>query len=141
MVSVNDFKLGKDITNADRKGGWTGEGSLLDRNFNIFGSGPGSADYVLGTGKEREAARLEQEKTRRHNIQYMAIIIAIATIFILLVMAGVFSVSKTTIHVLGFFAFIFLVRFSLANLTCRIFFIQSFLSTYIIYHTTFFLLF
>lgn len=61
--------------------------------------------------KEREAARLEQEKQRRHNIQYMAIIIAIATIFILLVMAGVFSVSKTTIHVLGFFAFIFLFEF------------------------------
>ena len=61
--------------------------------------------------KEREAARLEQEKTRRHNIQYTGIIIAIATIFILLVMAGVFSVSKTTIHVLGFFAFIFLFEF------------------------------
>lgn len=61
--------------------------------------------------KEREAARLEQEKTRRHNIQYMAIVIAIASIFIMLVMAGVFSVSKTTIHVLGFFAFIFLFEF------------------------------
>jgi tetratricopeptide (TPR) repeat protein len=61
--------------------------------------------------KEREAVRLEQEKNRRHNIQYMAIVIAIASIFLVLVMAGVFSVSKTTIHVLGFFAFIFLFEF------------------------------
>jgi tetratricopeptide (TPR) repeat protein len=61
--------------------------------------------------KEREAARAEAEKNRRYNIQYMGIIVAIATIFILLVMAGVFSVSKTTIQVLGFFAFIFLFEF------------------------------
>jgi tetratricopeptide (TPR) repeat protein len=61
--------------------------------------------------KEREALRLQEEINRRHNIQYMGIVIAIATIFILLVMAGVFSVSKSTIHVLGFFAFILLFEF------------------------------
>jgi tetratricopeptide (TPR) repeat protein len=61
--------------------------------------------------KEREALRLQQETRRRHNIQYMGIIIAIAAIFMLLVMAGVFSVSKSTIRILGFFAFIFLFEF------------------------------
>ena len=61
--------------------------------------------------KEREARQKEAELTRRHNIQYMGIVIAIAAIFILLVMAGIFRVSKTTIKVLGFFAFIFLFEF------------------------------
>lgn len=61
--------------------------------------------------KEREALRLQQETDRRHNLQYMGIVVAIAAIFLLLVMAGVFSVSKNTIHVLGFFAFIFLFEF------------------------------
>jgi tetratricopeptide (TPR) repeat protein len=61
--------------------------------------------------KEREALRLQAETNRRHNIQYMGIVVAIAAIFVLLVMAGVFSVSKNTIKVLGFFAFIFLFEF------------------------------
>jgi tetratricopeptide (TPR) repeat protein len=61
--------------------------------------------------KEREALKLEEATHRRHNIQYMGITIAIAAIFILLVMAGVFSVSKGTIKILGFFAFIFLFEF------------------------------
>lgn len=61
--------------------------------------------------KEREALRQEQETIRRHNIQYMGITVAIAAIFVLLVMAGVFSVSRSTVRVLGFFAFIFLFEF------------------------------
>jgi tetratricopeptide (TPR) repeat protein len=61
--------------------------------------------------KEREIKLQQEETRRRHNIQYMAITIAIAGIFILLVMAGVFSVSRTTIKILGFFAFIFLFEF------------------------------
>lgn len=61
--------------------------------------------------KEREA-RLEEENLQRsHNLQYMAITVAIAGIFILLGMAGVFRVSKTFIEALGFFAFIFLFEF------------------------------
>jgi tetratricopeptide (TPR) repeat protein len=61
--------------------------------------------------KEREAARIQEQTRRRHNLQYMGIVVAIAAIFVMLVMAGVFSVSKTTIQVLGFFAFIFLFEF------------------------------
>jgi tetratricopeptide (TPR) repeat protein len=61
--------------------------------------------------KEREAKKQEEDTIRRHNIQYMGITIAIAAIFIVLVMAGAFSVSRTTIKILGFFAFIFLFEF------------------------------
>ena len=61
--------------------------------------------------KEREEQLRAEETRRRHNIQYMGITVAIAAIFILLVMAGVFSVSKSTIKILGFFAFIFLFEF------------------------------
>ncbi len=61
--------------------------------------------------KEREAKQREDELTRRHNIQYMGITVAIVAIFILLVMAGIFRVSTATIKVLGFFAFIFLFEF------------------------------
>lgn len=61
--------------------------------------------------KEREARQKEVELTRKHNIQYLGMVVAIAVIFLLLVMAGIFRVSKTTIKVLGFFAFIFLFEF------------------------------
>jgi hypothetical protein len=61
--------------------------------------------------KERDA-KLHEEKIRRnHNLQYMAITVAITGIFILLGMAGVFKVSKSYISTLSFFAFIFLFEF------------------------------
>jgi tetratricopeptide (TPR) repeat protein len=61
--------------------------------------------------KQREAELAEIATRERHNIQYMGITAAIAAVFILLVMLGIFSVSKTTIRILGFFAFIFLFEF------------------------------
>jgi tetratricopeptide (TPR) repeat protein len=60
---------------------------------------------------EREAAQAAEATIERHNIQYMGITTAIAAIFILLVVLGVFSVSQSTIKILGFFAFIFLFEF------------------------------
>lgn len=61
--------------------------------------------------KEREAL-VEQEALREwHNIQYMGITAAIIAVFIFLVMLGLFTVSKTTVRILGFFAFIFLFEF------------------------------
>jgi len=68
---------------------------------------------VDNENKRREQQALqEQENTRtRHNIQYMGITAAIAGVFIVLVMLGTFSVSHTTIRILGFFAFIFLFEF------------------------------
>lgn len=61
--------------------------------------------------KEREALQAEEETRTRHNIQYMGITVAIACVFILLTMFGIFHVSSTTIRILGFFAFIFLFEF------------------------------
>lgn len=60
---------------------------------------------------QREEALAAEAQRERHNIQYMGITVAIAGVFILLVMLGIFSVSQTTIRILGFFAFIFLFEF------------------------------
>jgi hypothetical protein len=60
---------------------------------------------------QREEALAAEAQRERHNIQYMGITVAIAGVFIVLVMLGIFSVSQTTIRVLGFFAFIFLFEF------------------------------
>ena len=59
----------------------------------------------------RERALTEEATRDRHNIQYMGITAAIAGVFILLVMLGIFSVSAGTIRIIGFFAFIFLFEF------------------------------
>jgi tetratricopeptide (TPR) repeat protein len=61
--------------------------------------------------KERRAQAEEEAKRTSHNIQYMGITAAIAGVFIVLVMFGIFSVSASTIRILGFFAFIFLFEF------------------------------
>ncbi|HEY4935171.1 MAG TPA: hypothetical protein VII44_01250 [Puia sp.] len=54
----------------------------------------------------------EEEKIRtRNNIEYMGITAVIATVFIVLVLLGVFRISPGVIRALGFFAFIFLFEF------------------------------
>lgn len=60
---------------------------------------------------QREEALAAEALRERHNIQYMGITVAIAAVFIVLVMLGIFSVSQSTIRILGFFAFIFLFEF------------------------------
>lgn len=60
---------------------------------------------------QREATLAAEALRERHNIQYMGITAAIAGVFIVLVMLGIFSVSQSTIRILGFFAFIFLFEF------------------------------
>ncbi len=68
---------------------------------------------VVDENRRREKEEVaEAEATReRHNIQYMGITAAIAGVFIVLVMLGIFSVSAGTIRIIGFFAFIFLFEF------------------------------
>lgn len=61
--------------------------------------------------QERIAKEEEIKLEKQHNLQYMGITIAIATVFIILVLMGAFSVSVNTIRTLGFFAFIFLFEF------------------------------
>ncbi len=56
--------------------------------------------------------QLEAEATRtRNNLEYMGITAAIATVFILMVIFGVFKMSPSLIKAIGFFAFIFLFEF------------------------------
>ncbi|HVY74734.1 MAG TPA: hypothetical protein VG890_07885, partial [Puia sp.] len=57
--------------------------------------------------KEQEAIRLQ----RRDNLQYMGITAALAFLFIVLVVFGVFKMSASVIRAMGFFAFIFLFEF------------------------------
>lgn len=65
--------------------------------------------------EEQRRQRIELEEAQalreRHNIQYMGITIAIAVVFLLLVLMGAFKVSVTTIKIMGFFAFILLFEF------------------------------
>lgn len=61
--------------------------------------------------KERREQEEAEARRTRHNLEYMGITAAIAGVFIVLVMFGMFSVSAGTIRILGFFAFIFLFEF------------------------------
>jgi len=63
--------------------------------------------------KKRENDLLEaaQLAERKHNIQIMAIILLITVFFAFTLFLGMFAVSKTTIRMLGYFAFIFLFEF------------------------------
>ena len=64
--------------------------------------------------KRRHEAELVAENERlirSRNLQYMAITIAITAVFILMLIVGMFPVSKVTIKMLSFFAFICLFEF------------------------------
>ena len=60
---------------------------------------------------EKEEKKKEEAEIRNHNIQYMAITIGIALLFVLLVLMGIFKVSENSIKILGFFAFIMFFEF------------------------------
>jgi tetratricopeptide (TPR) repeat protein len=61
--------------------------------------------------QERILKEKEEAKKKRFSIQYMAITLAIAILFIGLVMMGIFKVSATTIRAIGFFAFLLFFEF------------------------------
>ncbi|MFN4314612.1 MAG: tetratricopeptide repeat protein [Chitinophagaceae bacterium] len=70
---------------------------------------------VEATDEQLRIERLEKErqeaKRKRFNIQYLAITIGIAAVFVLMVMMGMFKVSATTIKLVGFFAFLMFFEF------------------------------
>jgi tetratricopeptide (TPR) repeat protein len=68
---------------------------------------------IENTNKRAEQQKLQETASlrQRDNIEYMGITAAIATLFILLVLFGVFKMSPAVIKALGFFAFIFLFEF------------------------------
>jgi tetratricopeptide (TPR) repeat protein len=61
--------------------------------------------------QEMMAEKHRHETERRHYLQYMAMVIAILTTFIILIMLGSLRVSEWIIRMLGFFSFIFLFEF------------------------------
>jgi len=71
---------------------------------------------ILNVEREnrKHAEELKQEEQRLHskrNLQYMAITILIAVIFTIMLIVGMFPVSKLTIKMLGYFFFISLFEF------------------------------
>jgi len=74
--------------------------------------------------EQQRQERLAREKAlalqRKHNVQYMGITIAIAVVFVMLVLLGIFQVSESTIRIMGFFAFILLFEFIILIADSRI---------------------
>lgn len=70
---------------------------------------------VEANDEQQRITRIENEKLeakrKRYNIQYLAITIGIAGVFVLMVMMGMFKVSATTIKLIGFFAFLMFFEF------------------------------
>jgi hypothetical protein len=61
--------------------------------------------------REHAAEAEKQSKTRRHYLQYSAILIVIISVFIILLMLGSLKVPEWIIRMLGFFSFILLFEF------------------------------
>jgi tetratricopeptide (TPR) repeat protein len=62
--------------------------------------------------REKEAMEIAMEqKKRRNNIQYIGIVIGIITLFITLVILGMFKISAGLIKAMGFFVFIMFFEF------------------------------
>jgi hypothetical protein len=61
--------------------------------------------------RESDLKEAEQKKRRKDNIQIMAITLIIMGVFAFMLFLGMFAVSKTTIRLLGYFAFISLFEF------------------------------
>lgn len=61
--------------------------------------------------QERIDKEKQEKKRKRDNIQYMLITIGIASLFIVMVMMGMFKVSATTIKMIGFFTFLMFFEF------------------------------
>ncbi|MGB4844662.1 MAG: hypothetical protein WBP16_09365 [Ferruginibacter sp.] len=84
-------------------------------------------DSLQKLGKEKDLLQIEvgdeqqrldrlvkeklEAKRKRDNIQYMLITIGIVSLFILMVMMGMFKVSATTIKMIGFFSFLMFFEF------------------------------
>ncbi len=75
--------------------------------------------------RNRLAKEEEENKKRRHHYQYLAITIGIASLFITLVMLGMFKVSAATIRIVGFFTFLMLFEFIFLVLKKNIYFLTE----------------
>ena len=60
---------------------------------------------------DRELERIAEQQLTRRNLQYMAITVAITVFFLFMIIIGMFRISRLTIKLLGYFAFISLFEF------------------------------
>lgn len=70
--------------------------------------------------QQRKAELAARELQRRYNLQYMLITIIVATVFVLLIMVGMFRVSAFTIRLMGFLSLIFFFEFIILVLDNKI---------------------
>ena len=61
--------------------------------------------------RDRQVREEEQDRERRHNVQYMGFTVGLVVLFIALVMMGWLAVPTSVIRALGFLSFIFLFEF------------------------------
>jgi tetratricopeptide (TPR) repeat protein len=61
--------------------------------------------------RENDLLEIEMKKHRMYDLQIIAITILLASIFMIMLLVGMFKVSRTTIKMLGYFAFISLFEF------------------------------
>jgi len=61
--------------------------------------------------RDRQVREEEQDRERRHNVQYMGFTVGLVVLFIALVMMGWLAVPTSVIRGLGFLSFIFLFEF------------------------------
>ena len=110
-----------------------GDYKLALQYSNLYDNYKDSVDLL---GKERDVAVMEIENEtreqqrlqdladaalqRKYNLQYMFITIIVATVFVLLIMVGMFKVSAFTIRLMGFLSLIFLFEFIILLLDHKI---------------------
>jgi tetratricopeptide (TPR) repeat protein len=61
--------------------------------------------------RESDLAEISRKQTRKYNLEIMAITLVLAGVFSFMLFIGMFAVSKTTIRMLSYFAFISLFEF------------------------------
>ncbi len=60
---------------------------------------------------QKQKVKEEEKRSRRHNLQYIGIVIGIVVLFVVLAVLGLYHVSHRTIRVLGFFSFLLFFEF------------------------------
>jgi len=61
--------------------------------------------------QQREAELAKEKELRKYNLQYMLITIVVATVFVLMIMIGMFKISAGIIRLMGFLSLIFFFEF------------------------------
>lgn len=85
--------------------------TLESVKFNTAMSDKAAKDKLVLMSLENEEKAKEYENSRRHNLQYMAITIVLAGIFMLLLLVGMFPVTELTLKIFGFMSFVSLFEF------------------------------